>query len=52
MVGILIEIYQSNLLQASAYWYMREQQRGTVSSNYVFEAVPFQQYSADLSSIL
>ena len=38
-----------NLSWASIYWYMREQLRGTVSSNTTFQTVPFQQYSANLS---
>ena len=37
MVGSLIEIsgLETNLLPASIYWYVREQQRGTVSFHYI-----------------
>ena len=38
-----------NHLWASICWYMRETQRGTVSSNSRFQTVPFQQYSANPS---
>ena len=51
-VGNLIELFscQNSLSRASTYWYMRENQRGTVSSNSRFRTVLFQQYShADLS---
>ena len=50
-VGNLIDIvwFEQNLSQASIYWHLREQQRGTVSSNPRFQTVPFRQSSADLS---
>ena len=35
---------------APFYWYMRETQRGTVSSNSRFQTILFQQYSANLST--
>ena len=38
-----------NTSPASFYWYVREKQKGTVSSNLRFQTVPFQQYSANLS---
>jgi hypothetical protein len=34
---------------ASIYWYMREKQRGTVSTDLRFQTVQFKQYSANLS---
>ena len=40
---------QRNLSRASIYWYMREQQRGTVSSNSRVQTALVQQYSANLS---
>ena len=33
----------------TSYWYMCEKQRGTVSSNWLFQTVLFQQYSANLA---
>ena len=42
---------QKSLSRASIYWYMRETQRGTVSSNSRFQTVLFQQCSANLSLI-
>ena len=44
-----VSLVQKRLSRASIYWYMREQQRGTVSSNSRFQIVPFQQHSAKLS---
>ena len=41
---------QTNLYRASIYWYMRETQRRTVSSNSRSPTVLFRQYSANLSS--
>ena len=41
---------RKNLQRASTYWYMREKQRGTVSSNSRFQMVLVQQYSANLSN--
>ena len=38
-----------NLSRPSAYWYIREKQRGTASSNSRFQPAPFQRYSANLS---
>ena len=43
---------QETLSRASIYWYVRETQRGTVSSNSRFQAALFQQYSANLSVII
>ena len=40
---------QQKQSKASTYWYMRETQRGTLSSNSRFQTVPFQQCSANLS---
>ena len=40
---------QRSLSRASIYWYVREQQRGTVSSSSRFPTAPFRQYSANLS---
>ena len=41
---------QKGISLASIYWYMRETQKGTVSSNSRFKTVLVQQYSANLSS--
>ena len=41
---------QTNLSRASFYWYTRETQRGTFSSDSRSQAAPFQRYSASLSS--
>ena len=40
---------RKSLSRASTYMCMREQQRGTVSSNSRFQTALIQQYSADLS---
>ena len=40
---------QRGLSRASIYWYMHEQQRRTVSSNWRRQTVLFQQYSTNLS---
>ena len=40
---------QRKLSAASFHWYMRDKQRGTVSSNSRFQTVLFQQCSANLS---
>ena len=37
------------LLSASCYWYIRQKQRGTVSSNSRFQTVLVQQFSANIS---
>ena len=42
-------LVQTSQLPASFAWYMREQQRGTVSSKSRFQTVLVQQYSANLS---
>ena len=53
-VGNLIESVwpPTNISQASIYWYMRDKQKGTVSSNSRFQTGLFQQYSAILSMSL
>ena len=53
-VGNLIDICLApkSLSPASFYWYMREQQRGTVSSNSRFQTALLQQCSASLSTPL
>ena len=50
-VGNLIEFSsaQRGLSRASIYWYMREQQKSTVSSTSRSQTILFQQYSAILS---
>ena len=42
-------LVQTNLSLASMYWYMRETQRGTVSSNSRAHTALFQEYSTNLS---
>ena len=43
---------QATLSRASIYWCMHDHQRGTVSCNSRFQALPFQQSSANLSVAL